>query len=71
MTLGSVLFALWLRLYHTFATMSSCSGLSQFNFIALFGAMALTTFRLASKLTNLLQGELSPLHQSSLLFVNG
>ncbi len=43
----------------------------KFVFIALFGAMALTTFRLASKLTNLLQGELSPLHQSSLLFVNG
>ena len=40
---------------------------SKFVFIALFGAMALTAFRLVSKPTNLLQGVLAPLPQSSLL----
>ncbi len=39
----------------------------KFVFIALFGAMALTAFRLVSKPTNLLQGVLSPLPPSSLL----
>ena len=33
----------------------------KFVFIALFGAMALTAFRLVSKPTNLLQGVLAPL----------
>ncbi len=37
------------------------SNLSKFVFIALFGAMALTAFRLVSKPTNLLQGVLAPL----------
>ena len=43
------------------------SNFSKIAFIALFGAMALTAFRLVSKPTNLLQGVLSPLPQSSLL----
>ena len=43
------------------------SNFSKIAFIALFGAMALTAFRLVSKPTNLLQGVLSPLPPSSLL----
>ena len=43
------------------------SNFSKIAFIALFGAMALTAFRLVSKPTNLLQGVLAPLPQASLL----
>ncbi len=43
------------------------SNFSKIAFVALFVAMALMAFRLVSKPTNLLQGVLSPLPQSSLL----
>ena len=43
------------------------SSFSKIAFIALFGVMALTAFRLVSKPTNFLQGVLAPLPQSSLL----